>query len=485
MFTKVLAAAAIVTVALCQDHHHSHSYSTVIQHEAPKKVEYHVPSHTTYEFPSHQESLSNQVTNSKKYTLPTAEEVEHLPPPVVRTFIPSEPAPVHQNQEPPVPVQKYFTPVNFQAKPIQPPLVQYQPLPVFQQSAPVQHQPAPIVHQSFSIQQQPIVTYESAPVYHQAAPIHHETPVHHEVQQSHHQEEHHEHGYYYAHPKYEFEYKVQDPHTGDNKYQHESRDGDVVKGVYSLHEADGSALILAIAVGTTYCQEHHYAHKTLVRPEQPQEYTHHASEHASHQEPAPIYEIQYQTAPESHEQAISSQSVQHEPAEHEIKHAAPTYQYVQAQQEQHEPVHFHHGVSLQSLHKHAAATRFAPQKYQSHHEPSHYESHYSQEALNHHHAPQQHQAHHQAHSEESHEEPIDYYAHPKYQYEYKVEDPHTGDNKYQHEVRDGDVVKGVYSLLEADGSIRTINKMLFLRFNAVVKHSAPGQHVHIEQRHKN
>lgn len=43
-----------------------------------------------------------------------------------------------------------------------------------------------------------------------------------------------------AHPKYEYEYKVQDPHTGDNKYQHESRDGDVVKGVYSLHEADGS-----------------------------------------------------------------------------------------------------------------------------------------------------------------------------------------------------------------------------------------------------
>lgn len=43
-----------------------------------------------------------------------------------------------------------------------------------------------------------------------------------------------------AHPKYEFEYKVEDPHTGDNKYQHESRDGDKVEGVYSLHEADGS-----------------------------------------------------------------------------------------------------------------------------------------------------------------------------------------------------------------------------------------------------
>ncbi|XP_026751027.1 histidine-rich glycoprotein-like [Galleria mellonella] len=59
---------------------------------------------------------------------------------------------------------------------------------------------------------------------------------------------HHEHGHdhghhhvdYYAHPKYEFEYKVSDPHTGDHKSQHESRDGDHVTGYYALHEPDGS-----------------------------------------------------------------------------------------------------------------------------------------------------------------------------------------------------------------------------------------------------
>lgn len=51
---------------------------------------------------------------------------------------------------------------------------------------------------------------------------------------------------------------------------------------------------------------------------------------------------------------------------------------------------------------------------------------------------------------------IQFQAYPKYEYEYKVEDPHTGDKKYQHESRDGDVVKGVYSLHEADGSIRTV-----------------------------
>lgn len=32
------------------------------------------------------------------------------------------------------------------------------------------------------------------------------------------------------HPKYAFNYGVADPHTGDIKSQHETRDGDVVKG---------------------------------------------------------------------------------------------------------------------------------------------------------------------------------------------------------------------------------------------------------------
>ncbi|XP_046960809.1 cuticle protein 8-like [Vanessa cardui] len=43
-----------------------------------------------------------------------------------------------------------------------------------------------------------------------------------------------------AHPKYEYNYSVADGHTGDNKQQQESRDGDVVKGSYSFQEADGS-----------------------------------------------------------------------------------------------------------------------------------------------------------------------------------------------------------------------------------------------------
>ncbi|CAB3243090.1 unnamed protein product [Arctia plantaginis] len=43
-----------------------------------------------------------------------------------------------------------------------------------------------------------------------------------------------------AHPKYDFAYSVSDPHTGDHKSQHESRDGDAVHGSYSLVQPDGS-----------------------------------------------------------------------------------------------------------------------------------------------------------------------------------------------------------------------------------------------------
>ena len=67
-----------------------------------------------------------------------------------------------------------------------------------------------------------------------------------------------------------------------------------------------------------------------------------------------------------------------------------------------------------------------------------------------------------SHGYESHghghdEEAVDYYAPPKYAFKYGVNDYHTGDVKSQHETRDGDVVKGQYSLVEPDGSIRTVD----------------------------
>lgn len=82
---------------------------------------------------------------------------------------------------------------------------------------------------------------------------------------------------------------------------------------------------------------------------------------------------------------------------------------------------------------------------------------------------------HEFHHEE--DEHVDYYAPPKYAFKYGVNDYHTGDVKSQHETRDGDVVKGQYSLVEPDGSIRTVDYTADKHngFNAVV-HKTPAVH---------
>ncbi|CAG9560627.1 unnamed protein product [Danaus chrysippus] len=87
--------------------------------------------------------------------------------------------------------------------------------PVAYHAAPVAYHaaPAPVVYQSAPAP----VAYHAAPVAYHAAPV-----------------------AKLAYPKYEYSYSVADGHSGDNKQQQESRDGDVVKGSYSFHEADGS-----------------------------------------------------------------------------------------------------------------------------------------------------------------------------------------------------------------------------------------------------
>lgn len=46
---------------------------------------------------------------------------------------------------------------------------------------------------------------------------------------------------------------------------------------------------------------------------------------------------------------------------------------------------------------------------------------------------------------------------PKYAYSYGVKDFHTGDFKNQWETREGDVVKGSYTILEPDGTTRIVD----------------------------
>ncbi|XP_034181408.2 larval cuticle protein A3A-like [Osmia lignaria lignaria] len=68
----------------------------------------------------------------------------------------------------------------------------------------------------------------------------------------------------------------------------------------------------------------------------------------------------------------------------------------------------------------------------------------------------------------------DYDPHPQYSYAYDVHDSLTGDAKSQQESRDGDVVQGSYSLLEADGTRRIVDYTAdpVNGFNAVVRKEA-------------
>jgi len=50
--------------------------------------------------------------------------------------------------------------------------------------------------------------------------------------------------YVNPHPKYDFNYGVSDPYTGDHKSHVESRDGDVVRGQYRLIDSDGTERVV-------------------------------------------------------------------------------------------------------------------------------------------------------------------------------------------------------------------------------------------------
>ncbi|XP_073951910.1 uncharacterized protein [Choristoneura fumiferana] len=269
------------------------------------------------------------------------------------------------------------------------------------------------------------VSYHAAPaVTHYAAPIAKVSVAHEEI----------------AHPKYEYSYSVADGHSGDNKSQQESRDGDVVKGSYSFHEADGSIRTVE------YTADDHNGFNAVVHNTAPT----HAPvvvKTAPVVLKAPIVALcafaavaQAGLLPEphySHAGAVSSQSiVRHdEQPQHIAKLAVAA------------PVAYHAAPAAVSYHA-------APAQVSYHAAPAvtHYAAPIAKVAV-------------------AHEE----IAHPKYEYSYSVADGHSGDNKSQQESRDGDVVKGSYSFHEADGSIRTVEYTAddHNGFNAVVHNTAP------------
>ncbi|XP_047526768.1 cuticle protein 8-like [Vanessa atalanta] len=177
--------------------------------------------------------------------------------------------------------------------------------------------------------------------------------------------------------------------------------------------------------------------------------------------------------------AVSSQSIVRHDQNHAIS-AAPVAYHAAPVAYQASPVHYSSAaaVSSQTIQRHdqphATIAHYAatPVAHYATAPVAHYAAapvaHYAAAPVAHYAAP----AHRivSAHEEE--------YAHPKYDFSYSVADGHTGDNKSQHESRDGDAVHGEYSLVEADGSVRTVQYTADAHngFNAVVSNSAPSHH---------
>ncbi|TKX27839.1 cuticular protein RR-2 [Spodoptera litura] len=135
----------------------------------------------------------------------------------------------------------------------------------------------------------------------------------------------------------------------------------------------------------------------------------------------------------------------------------------------HDQHHGHsHAISSQSVVLHHTHETKHPVHHEEHHEEHHKEQgkkHEQKHHDEHHHKKHPHEEHHghasssqsiKQHHGKATEKHVEYYSHPKYEFTYKVEDPHTGDKKSQHESRDGDVVKGMYSLHEPDGTVRIV-----------------------------
>ncbi|XP_012275141.1 cuticle protein 21 isoform X2 [Orussus abietinus] len=83
----------------------------------------------------------------------------------------------------------------------------------------------------------------------------------------------------------------------------------------------------------------------------------------------------------------------------------------------------------------------------------------------------------QEHEYHTEKEEVDYMGYPKYSFNYGVIDGYTGDSKSAWEERDGDTVKGEYSVVEEDGTIRTVSYTAddHNGFNAVVTRSEPNK----------
>ncbi|XP_049542735.1 histidine-rich glycoprotein-like [Anopheles darlingi] len=234
-----------------------------------------------------------------------------------------------------------------------------------------------------------------------------------------------EHEDYHSHPSYKFEYGVKDPHTGDHKSQWEHRDGDVVKGQYTLEEADGTHRVVE------YSSDKHNGFQAHVK----------RVGHAHHPE---VY------------------------GHHEGGHSYGGHGYGKGSSYANGNLYQHHHFNRQphfNPHRSVPRTKEPPR-------PKMMKIAFAVVAL-------------LAVAAQAYEHE-DYHSHPSYKFEYGVKDPHTGDHKSQWEHRDGDVVKGQYTLEEADGTHRVVEYSSDKHngFQAHVKRVGHAHHLEVYGHHE-
>ncbi|CAH0728869.1 unnamed protein product, partial [Brenthis ino] len=271
----------------------------------------------------------------------------------------------------------------------------------------------------------------------------------------------HGHGYghvdYHTHPKYDFEYKVVDHHTGDIKSQHESRDGDVVKGYYALHQPDGSERAVHYHGDhhTGYCALLLLSHLRLLNMDTGMAMgmamgTHRSTSlvttdilksckyMADMVMTYPKYDFGYKVE-DHHTGDIKSQ---HESRDGDV---VKGYYALHQPDGSERAVHYHGdhhtGFCALLLLSHLRLPNMDMDMDMDMAMGTHRNTSLVTTVIL-----------------QSSKYMADMaMTHPKYDFEYKVVDHHTGDIKSQHESRDGDVVKGYYALHQPDGSERAVH----------------------------
>ncbi|XP_065356962.1 cuticle protein-like [Calliphora vicina] len=239
---------------------------------------------------------------------------------------------------------------------------------------------------------------------------------------------------YDPHPQYKFSYDVQDAVSGDSKSQVEERDGDVVRGEYSLIDSDGFKRTVQYTADpvngfNAVVNREPLAVKAVVAPAVVK--THYAA-------PAVVKTF----APVAHYAAPTVVKAI-TPVAHYAAPATYIFMYFQ----------FIAVFALLAV----ANAGFIPAAQVYHAGPA---------AVVKTVAPVAHYAAQHVLAKADNE----YDPHPQYKYGYNVQDNISGDSKSQVEERDGDVVRGEYSLIDADGYRRTVQYTAdpINGFNAVV-----------------